>query len=162
MASEPLNVLVVSHAAVIPVNQEPFDALAAAGARVTLVARRRLPTRLRGRLEFQAKPGLRARAVPLTVIGGEQGPLGSKGIHVITYLSLRAVIEREKPDVVFVEEEPHSVATLQVAQSGVRFVVHENQNIERSLPIPFEWMRRTVLRKAGGGSAEHTAARDAP
>ena len=48
MASEPLNVLVVSHAAVIPINQEPFDALAGAGARVTLVAPRVLPTDLRG------------------------------------------------------------------------------------------------------------------
>lgn len=161
MASEPLNVLVVSHAAVIGVNQEPFEALASAGARVTLVAPRTLSTDLRGRLRFEVRSGSRMRAVPLAVLGGTRRAFGgTRGIHLITYLGLRKTIARVKPDVVFVEEEPHSFAARQVARTGVRFVVHENQNILRTLPFPFPRIRRTVLSRAAGVTVRNVAARD--
>jgi hypothetical protein len=147
MTRDPLNVLVVSHAAVIGVNQVPFDALARDGARVAIVAPSSLRTDLRGRVEFEARPGSAARTIPLPVsLGGYRAALGGqRGIHVIVYRGLARAIAAAAPDVVFVEEEPHSFAARQVARTGIRFVVHENQNIARRLPPPFGSIRRAVL-----------------
>jgi len=164
MSSSPhkLHVLVVSHAAVIPVNQEPFDALARGGAEVTLVAPRSLHTDLRGRVEFAPMPHLAARAIALPIsVGGYRRLLGGqRGIHLIVYRGLARIVASERPDVVFVEEEPHSLSARQVARTGARFVVHENQNIARRLPPPFGAIRRGVLARAAGVTVRNENASD--
>lgn len=157
----PIRVLVVSHAAVVDVNQEPFAALAADGADVTLVAPRALDTDIRGRVELSTLPGFKGRLIPLDVaIGGHRARLGQRGIHLIVYRGLRRVIDEVRPDVVFVEEEPYSLAALQCMRlaRGIPFVVHENQNVVRRMPPPFESMRRRVLRRARGVTVRNRSA----
>lgn len=161
-----LRVLAVSHAAVVEVNQEPFDALARAGADVTLVAPRALRTDIRGKVRLRALEGSRARLVPLDIsLGGHRRALGGqRGIHLIVYRGLDAAIDRAYPDVVFVEEEPFSLAAGQAARIAARrkipLVVHENQNLARRLPQPFRLIRRRVLRLASGFTVRNPAAAD--
>jgi len=159
-----MKVLVVSHAAVIPLNQEPFDALARAGADVVIVAPRALSTDIRGRVGFEPLAGSAARALTLPVsLGGYRRALGGqRGIHALVYRGLRAAIAREHPEVIFCEEEPFSFAAMQVvrAAGSIPVVVHENQNIERRLPPPFQQIRRLVLARAAGVTVRNRAATD--
>lgn len=159
-----MKVCVVSHAAVLPVNQEPFDALARAGATVMVLAPRTLRSDIRGLLTLAPLDGSAAMVSGLGVrIGGHARALGGqRGIHLILYRGLRAALAQRKPDVLFVEEEPFSLAAEQcrraAARVGIPFVVHENQNIARRLPPPFEQIRRRVLRDAAGVTLRNASA----
>jgi glycosyltransferase involved in cell wall biosynthesis len=161
---QPLRVLAVSHAAVVDVNQEPFAALAADGADVTVVAPRALRTDIRGRVALARLPGFAGTLVPLPLWSGgySKAAGGQRGIHLIVYRGLARAIAAARPDVIFVEEEPFSFAALQCARVarklGVPFVVHENQNIARRLAPPFEGIRRRVLRAASGVTVRNRAA----
>ncbi|MFA5891166.1 MAG: glycosyltransferase family 4 protein [Actinomycetota bacterium] len=151
-----LRVLAISHAAVVETNQEPYDALARAGASVTVVVPRALRTDIRGRVRLRELPGSAARVIGLPVLlGGYRQALGGqRGIHLLVYAGLRRAVARVGPDVIFVEEEPFSFAAAQAARlaekAGLPFVVHENQNIERRLTPPFGIIRRMVLSRAAG------------
>lgn len=157
-------VAVVSHAAVVPINQEPFAALAEAGADVVVFAPRRLRTDVRGRIEFRALDPFPGRVVALPVIlGGYRRALGGqRGIHLILYRGLAGAVAAARPDIVYAEEEPWSLAALQVARLsarlGVPFVVHANQNVAKRLPPPFEGIRRAVLSRAAGATVRNAAA----
>lgn len=157
-----MRILVISHAAVVAVNQEPFDALARAGADVTVVVPRSLRTDIRGTIRLAPLEGSAATLMPLPVhLGGHARILGGqRGIHVIVYGGLRRAISSVKPDVIFLEEEPFSLAAAQClrACSGAPFVVHENQNIARRLPPPFNLIRRRVLRAAAGVTVRNDVA----
>lgn len=160
----PLRIAVVSHAAVVAANQEPFAALEAAGASVDILAPRELATDLRGTLRLERLGHLRGRLLGLDVtFGGYRTWLGGqRGIHVIAYRELERALDELSPEVVFVEEEPYSVAALQVARWSARhrvpMVVHQNQNLSRRLPLPFELIRRRVLRDAAACTARNPAA----
>lgn len=158
-----MKIAVVSHAAVVAVNQEPFDALARAGADVTIIAPRSLRTDIRGLVRLAPLDGSAARLVGLPVhLGGHARILGGqRGIHLIVYGGLRRAIAAARPDVLFVEEEPFSAAAWQCARAvsgAVPFVVHENQNIARRLQPPFQQIRRRVLRAAAGVTVRNAAA----
>ena len=161
-----LRVLVVSHAAVVATNQEPFHALAQAGQHVSIVAPRALDTDIRGRVELAPLAGLAADLIGLSVaVGGYKRWLGGqRGIHAIWYRNLRWAVREAAPDVIFIEEEPFSVAAWQCAREAARihvpFVVHENQNIDRRLPPPFAQIRRFVLARAAGVTVRNRAADD--
>lgn len=164
--SSQIRVAVVSHAAVVAINQEPFHELARAGAQVTLVAPRALDTDIRGRVELSALPGFAGDLLGLSVvIGGYKRHLGGqRGIHLIAYRGLARALASARPDVLFVEEEPYSLAALQCMRIadrlGIPFVIHENQNILRRVPPPFEQVRARVLARAAGVTVRNTAAED--
>lgn len=157
-----MRITVVSHAAVIPINQEPFDALARAGADVTVIAPMSLRTDIRGTITLTELDGSAAKLIGLPVhLGGHARVLGGqRGIHVIHYGGLRASLTASRPDVVFVEEEPFSFAARQCMRAAgtTPFVVHENQNIARRLPLPFQQIRRSVLRSAAGVTVRNAVA----
>jgi glycosyltransferase involved in cell wall biosynthesis len=159
-----LRIAAVSHAAVIAANQEPFSALAEAGAEVTVLAPRQLRTDLRGVVGLEALTGSNARVVGLPVsIGGYSKRLGGqRGIHVILYRGLAKTLRLNSPDVVFIEEEPYSFAAFQAARwcarNQIPFVVHQNQNLERNLPLPFRLIERFVLKRAAGATVRNTTA----
>ena len=161
-----LRVLVVSHAAVVDVNQEPFAALRDEGAEVTVIAPRALTTDIRGRIALSVLEGFEANVVGLPIaLGGYRRALGGqRGIHLIVYRGLARAIAEANPDVIFVEEEPYSLAARQAARIALGrktpFVVHENQNIVRTLPPPFGSFRRQVLERAAGVTVRNKAAAD--
>lgn len=154
----------MSHAAVVAVNQEPFDALARAGADVTVIVPRSLRTDIRGTISLSPLEGSAAKLVPLPVhLGGHARALGGqRGIHVIVYGGLSRAIATARPDVIFVEEEPFSLAAWQCMRAApmIPFVVHENQNIARRLPPPFHQIRHKVLRAAAGVTVRNKVAEE--
>jgi glycosyltransferase involved in cell wall biosynthesis len=161
-----LRVLAVSHSAAVETNQEPFRALARAGADVLVVAPRSVRTDVRGRIDFTPLPGFEANVVPVPVAIGGYRKLsgGQRGIHLIVYRGLRRIVASFAPDVLFAEEEPYSLAALQCARAahaaGAPFVFHANQNVVKSLPPPFPGIRKAVFGHAFGATVRNSAAAD--
>lgn len=157
-------ILVVSHGAVVEINQEPFRALARAGADVLVAAPRSIRTDVRGRIDFRSLADFEANVVPLPIAVGGYSKFagGQRGIHLIVYRGLKRVAGHFKPDVLFAEEEPFSLAALQAARVahalGAAFVFHANQNIAKSLPPPFPGIRKAVFRHAVGATVRNAAA----
>lgn len=139
--------LVVSHPAVVSVNQEVYRELDRRGWEVTLV----LPKRWRhsysqGPVTPQALDGMEGslRPTPVAFAGRPQR-------HI--YLTrCSAVCQRSRPDVAFVEAEPFSLSAAQWAMTfrrqGIPFGVQCYENIDRPLPSPVRWSRTRVLRSA--------------
>ncbi len=140
-------VLIVSHPAVLPVNQEVYGELAERGWAVTLV----VPSRWR-------HPYSTATILPaaLPVLAGAMRPLpvilpGRHQRHL--YLaSPSRVCAGVRPAVAFVEEEPFSVSAAQwrlaLRRNGVPFGVSCAENRDRGQPAIARWSRTRVLRDA--------------
>ncbi len=139
--------LVVSHPAVLSVNQEIYGELARRGWRVTMV----VPSRWRHEYSSdyvtpQALAGLEGslHPVPIVMAGRPQRHL---------YLTrCRALARRSGARVAFLEAEPYSLAAAQwrgaLRSLGVPFGVQCYENIDRPLPAPVRWLRSRVLRDA--------------
>jgi glycosyltransferase involved in cell wall biosynthesis len=151
--------LVVSHPAVVNVNQEVYRELARRGWEVTIV----VPSRWRhaysdADLTPQPLEGLEASLRPTRVLFA-----GHPQRHV--YLTRpRALAARTAPDVAFVEAEPFSLPASQwrgaFTRLGIPFGVQCYENIDRRLPLPVRWLRSRVLRDAAFVAARsETAAR---
>jgi glycosyltransferase involved in cell wall biosynthesis len=154
-----LRLLVISHPAVVNVNQEVYRELSRRGWRVTIV----LPSRWRneyshGAVHPAALEGMQdaLRPTPVLLAGHPQR-------HV--YLtSCRAVCVRSRPDVAFIEAEAYALAAMQwsraLAKRGIPFGVQCYENIDRPLPLPVRRERARVLRRAAFVAARSdTAAR---
>jgi glycosyltransferase involved in cell wall biosynthesis len=139
--------LVISHPAVVSVNQEVYGELRRRGWELTIV----VPSRWRhaysrAQVIPQALPGLERSLRPIRVAFP-----GRPQRHL--YLtSPRLLCARSRPDVAFVEAEPYSLVATQwgraFARVGVPFGVQCYENIDRNLPLPIRWLRSRVLRDA--------------
>jgi glycosyltransferase involved in cell wall biosynthesis len=139
--------LVVSHPAVVGVNQEVYRELRRRGWDVTIV----VPSRWRH--SYSADP-----VTPQT-LDGMQGSLrptrvvfpGRPQRHL--YLTRCASVCRAvRPDVAFIEAEPFALPAAQwaftLSRMGVPFGVQCYENIDRELPAPVRWLRSWVLGRA--------------
>ena len=151
--------LVVSHPAVLGVNQEVYRELARRGWEVTIVVPARWRSEYSGAdIEPQALAGLETalRPIPVALRGRPQRHF---------YLtSCRARCLEARPDVAFLEAEPFSIPAAQwgftLSRLGVPFGVQAYENIDRDLPPPVRWLRSRVLRRAAFVAARSdTAAR---
>jgi glycosyltransferase involved in cell wall biosynthesis len=139
--------LVVSHPAVVSVNQEVYRELTGRGWNVTIV----VPSRWRhsyskAPVAPQALDGLERslRPVPVALRGHPQRHF---------YLArCGALCAQSRPDVAFVEAEPYSLAATQwghaLGTRGVPFGVQCYENIDRPLPAAVRRLRARVLRQA--------------
>lgn len=149
--------LVVSHPAVVNVNQEVYRELVRRGWDLTIV----LPSRWRH--EYS-----QAIAGPETLTGMEDTlrptPVlmaGHPQRHV--YLAnCRALCRRAHPDVAFIEAESFSLSAAQwsfaLGRLEVPFGVQCAENIDRDLPLPVRWSRSRVLRDAAFVAARSDSA----
>lgn len=147
----PRRVLVVSHAGVVDVNQRLLVDLASApGVQLALVAPQQWRSDLRGSLDFTQLPGLSCPVFRLTPFFSGRGTL-----HF--YAGARSAVERFKPDIVHIDEEPWSVAALQFAthgaRAGARILFHTKENIRKYYPFPFTAIERRVYALAACGVA---------
>ncbi|HSR43174.1 MAG TPA: glycosyltransferase, partial [Longimicrobiales bacterium] len=82
--------------------------------------------------------------------------------HLHAYRGLGRLLEAGDVDLVHVDEEPYSLATLQAVRKArgraVPAVFFAWQNIDKDLPPPFTALRRRVYRRAAGGIAGTEAA----
>jgi glycosyltransferase involved in cell wall biosynthesis len=139
--------LVVSHPAVMSVNQVVYRELARRGWELTIV----VPSRWHHEYSDtdvtpQALPGLEyaLRPTPVALRGRPQRHL---------YLAnCRAICARARPHVAFIEAEPFALAAAQwsraLRKQHVPFGVQCYENIDRHLPRPVRWQRSRVLRDA--------------
>ena len=149
--------LVISHPAVVNVNQELYRELARRGWDVTLV----LPSRWRNEYSQAgvrpvALEGLEDALRPTRVLLA-----GHPQRHV--YLTRRrAVCIRSRPDVAFVEAEPYALAAMQWSRAfvkrGIPFGVQCYENIDRRLPALVRRQRSRVLRDAAFVAARSDSA----
>jgi glycosyltransferase involved in cell wall biosynthesis len=139
--------LVVSHPAVVSVNQQVYRELARRGWELTLV----VPRRWRHdyaprRIAPHALAGLETSLLPLPVA------LPGRQQRHFYLASCRAVCRRVHPDVAFVEEEPFALSSAQWGRAlhalAIPFGVQCYENIDRPLPLPVRALRARVLRDA--------------
>jgi glycosyltransferase involved in cell wall biosynthesis len=150
--------LVVSHPAVVDVNQEVYRELSRRGWQVTIV----VPDRWRHEYSQsdvapRALPGLEdaLRPTPILLPGRPQRHL---------YLTrCRSVCAQVRPDVAFLEAEPYALAATQWGRAlrarGIPFGVQAYENIDRPLPWPVRLLRSRVLRDAAFVAARSETAR---
>lgn len=149
--------LVVSHPAVVSVNQEVYRELAQRGWEVTIV----VPDRWRHEYSDvdvapQALEGMESalRPTPVALRGRPQRHF---------YLTNCAACCAElRPDVAFIEAEPFALPAAQwgfaFSRRGVPFGVQNYENIDRHLPLPVRWLRSRVLRNAAFVAARSDSA----
>ncbi len=139
--------LVASHPAVIPVNQEVYRELAGRGWSVEIVVPRTWRhSYSQTPIVPRALPGLEGALRPTAVAFA-----GRPQRHV--YMArCGAIVGHFEPDVGFVEAEPFSLATIQwrsaFRRRRVPFGVQCYENIDRALPAPVRAMRSRVLADA--------------
>lgn len=139
--------LVVSHPAVMSVNQVIYLELAHRGWDLTIV----VPSRWHHEysdedVKPQTLPGLEGamRPTPVALRGRPQRHF---------YLAnCRSICARARPHVAFIEAEPFAAAAAQwsrvLTRQHVPFGVQCYENIDRDLPLPVRWQRSRVLREA--------------
>jgi glycosyltransferase involved in cell wall biosynthesis len=144
---------IVSHPAVLPVNQLAYAELARRGWDVRLL----VPSRWRNdyrpvAFPPQALPELASGMTPLPVI------LAGRQRRHLYLADPLARLRRIRPDVAFFEVEPVSLAAAQWAPAAARlripFGVQQAENLERELPTAIRALRSKVL-----GAAAFVAAR---
>lgn len=149
--------LVVSHPAVVSVNQEVYRELARRGWEVTIV----LPDRWRHEYSDvdvvpQALEGMESSLRPTRI-----ALRGRPQRHF--YLANCAALSADaRPDVAFLEAEPFSLPAAQwgftLNRLGLPFGVQSYENIDRHLPLPVRWLRSRVLRDAAFVAARSDSA----
>lgn len=80
-------------------------------------------------------------------------PMALNGhFHLHFYPGLRNQVERFKPEIVHIDEEPYNLATFQAMRlakkAGARALFFTWQNLLRHYPPPFSWMERYNLKNA--------------
>ncbi len=139
--------LVVSHPAVVSVNQEVYRELKRRGWDVTIV----VPSRWRhsysaGPVRPQALEGMESSLRPTRVA------LAGRPQRHFYLTRCRSLCASLRPEVGFVEAEPFSLSAAQWSFAlkglGIPFGVQCYENIDRDLPYPVRRLRSQVLRDA--------------
>src|SRR5438093_1743700 len=163
-------VLVLSHSYLQPAHRGKLRALAARGLEVTVAIPRRWrePWFVRAiDVAWERQGGL--EVFPLPARG-----MGNKGeLNKAKYgrRALKALLRDRRPDLVQIEEEPHTIAAKQVLGAargfGIPVVLFTHQNVELEQGWWEHWKQRRMLRKltglvAGSDLAGTLVRRDAP
>jgi glycosyltransferase involved in cell wall biosynthesis len=98
------------------------------------------------RLEHRPAIGYELVVSPLAVNGN---------YHLFFFPELARLLDRYRPDVLHIDEEPYNLATFlatwQASRQGIPAVFFAWQNLLRRYPPPFSWMERYVFRTAAWG-----------
>jgi len=150
-----MRVLAVSHAAILSINRPFWTELARRGHRVCLV----VPTRWRN--DYGSRP---LRPEPLADSAGGLLSLqpcraampGSTALQCYTPMAV-ARLAAWRPDIIFIDEEPWSLATLQWTALAAALrrpvALRTEENRRRTFPWPFSLLHKTVLARAAGIAA---------
>jgi glycosyltransferase involved in cell wall biosynthesis len=144
-----VNLLAVSHSCVVETNQRVYGELERELGRVDLVVPRRwFHEHTRGPLSPQRSSGFGGRILALPVLRP-----GSVQLHVHATSAAR-ILRRVRPDLLYIEEEPYSLAAVQWAtaarRAGIPAVFYNAQNLQKRYPAPVRAWERWVWRSAAG------------
>lgn len=147
-----VNLTVISHSCVLPANQRVWARVAALDPLINLrlIAPRRWKSSLHGWLDFEALPELADRAE-----GVRAHRPGS--LHLHTYSDLGPALTAELPDIVFLDEDAHSLVAWQIigiqAIMSFQTIITLKQNLPRKYPFPFSMIERAMFRSASAAAA---------
>jgi len=142
---------VISHSCVLPENQKIWAEVARhPDIELTLIAPAFWNSSLHGPVEFKALPELRERSVPARVYWPGK-------LHFHTYSDLGPAMTGSVPDVLYLDEDPHSFVAAQVlsiqAIMDYRLIITLKQNVPKRYPFPFGWIEPRVYRLARAAAA---------
>jgi glycosyltransferase involved in cell wall biosynthesis len=142
-----MKILAVSHSAILALNQRVFRELENRGHQLSVVVPRVWQGEYdRGPLRPERLRGFNGGLLPLPVVLS-----GSIPLHLYTG-RLREVLSNVSPDLLYIEEEPYSVAAFQWATAAsqlcIPVVFFSLQNIAKRYPVPFRLMERRVWRSS--------------
>lgn len=148
-----MRLIVVSHPAVLAVNQEVYVEMQALGCDLHIIVPARWQHDYVDRpVAAEVHSALAGRVHPALVA------LGGKPLRHVYLSPPSKWIRRFRPDVAFLEQEAFALVTGQWSRSlvraGVPFGIQNDENLDRPLPIPLRRIRRSVL-----GSTSFVAAR---
>jgi len=143
-------ILILSHAGVLEVNRAVFQELARLDADVVMVVPRTWKGDLIRGLRFQASDNdrlMRVISLPVAFSG--------KGSLFFYRSSLRRALSAWVPDLVFLDEEPWSLAALQTYLEFpcARVWFFTKENLDKTIPWPFSRLEQWVYRRAAGAFA---------
>jgi glycosyltransferase involved in cell wall biosynthesis len=148
---------VISHPAVVNVNQEVYRELAHRAWDVTVV----VPSRWRHEYS-QATVKPRALAGMESALRPTRVAFPGRVQRHIYLTRCRSVCASTSPHVAFIEAEPYALSATQwghvLARLHIPFGVQCYENIDRELPSPVRWLRSRVLRNAAFVAARSESA----
>ncbi|MDB5297140.1 MAG: glycosyl transferase group 1 [Phycisphaerales bacterium] len=155
-----MRVLVVSHSCIVALNRRLFEAVAGLGdTEVELVVPATWRDEYTG--SVRAADPADGSAVEINFVPVR---LPGRGSFYHYAADLAALVRRAAPDVVFLDEEPWSLVSGQVARAcrraGVPLVCYTKQNLNKRYPPPFRWVEQSTYRAAAGIAALTEAAQD--
>lgn len=158
LPASPLRLCVISHSCVVAANQVPWATMARDHpVDITILAPRTWRDTTGRPLTLGTWEGLEGRVRPMCVL-----PRGHPNLHF--WLGLRRALRETSPHVIFLDEEPYSLAAAQILTApsfgGAALVVYAKQNIFKRIPPPLSWVERTILRKADALVAVDSGARE--
>ena len=139
-----MRVVMLSKACIVGIYQPKLEVIAGRGIELTaLVPPAWRDERGTQKLERSHTEGYELRAIPIRFNGN---------FHLHCYPTLARELERAKPQIVHIDEEPYNLAAWQALRLAKRIeakaVFFSWQNIQRRYPPPFSWGERWVLRQA--------------
>lgn len=145
-----MKLLVVSHPCVVDVNQHIYHELELMGHQVAIV----VPNQWRHEYSERAFRPARLRGFSGPLIALPVWKPGSVPLH--GYIArLDAVLARTRPDVIYIEEEPYSIAAFQWAlaasRAKIRALFFTAQNIVKKYPLPFRLSEQFVWGRTAAG-----------
>jgi glycosyltransferase involved in cell wall biosynthesis len=144
-----MNLLAVSHSCVVETNQRIYSQLERELSRVDLVVPRRwFHEHSQGPLVPRRSRTFGGRVLALPVLRP-----GSVQLHVYAASASR-MLRQLRPDLLYIEEEPYSLAAVQwvtaASRCGIPAVFYNAQNIQKRYPAPIRSWERWVWRCAAG------------
>lgn len=141
MTSNTLRVLMLSKACIVGIYQRKLEAIAQQGIELlTLVPPSWRDERGETKLERVYTEGYQLQAIPITFNGN---------FHLHFYPTLSSWMQRFRPHIVHIDEEPYNLASWQALyharRVGAKSLFFSWQNINRTYPPPFSWGERWVL-----------------
>lgn len=146
-----MRLTVISHSCVLPENQRVWAEVARhPEIDLTVIAPAYWTSALHGPVEFAALPELRDRCLPLRVYAPGK-------LHFHTYSDLGPQMTHSVPDVLFLDEDPHSFVAAQVlsiqAIMDYRLLITLKQNVLKRYLFPFGWIEKRTYRLARAAAA---------
>jgi glycosyltransferase involved in cell wall biosynthesis len=154
----PIRLVVVSHSCVVATNQIPWARLVARHpVDLTILAPRSWRSVGGRRVVLEVWPGLEGRVRPMAVV-----PRGHPNLHL--WLGLGHAVRAAQPDVLFLDEEPYSLAAAQalaiLRRTPAAFLFYAKQNLPKRLPGYFARLEQRVFGRVDVVAAVHPGARD--
>lgn len=143
-----MKLVVVSHACITPENQEFFQQISqAAGWDVTIILPDRWKTDFKSQYTVQTLPSFQGKVIPIGVFLKGKIPL-----HFYHFSIFKAV-HRERPDVIYVHNEPYALSTFQIMLFNFLFLrktigFYAAQNLQKKYPLLFRVMENFNFKAA--------------